>query len=286
MKNDDLIALKNAVNLLENPSLGVKIADLIGSPIEKAIACLPDSTKKNIGVVAQKAVQAALNLSLKTLDHQHVPNAKRPESSDWWHIAGTITTGAIGGAFGILALPIELPISTTIILRSIADVARSEGADLSKVDTQLECVRVLALGGPSRSDDDVEIGYFVVRDALATMVSNAAAHIAEKELDAKGAPALVQLIVKVAELYSITITEKAAGQLVPVIGAIAGAGINAMFTGHFQDMARGHFTVLRLESEYGQEVVRSKYASFKSQNRQSANNPFMPPSYAQEAQTK
>lgn len=275
MNNDDLNALKAAINLLENPSLGAKIADFIGSPIEKAIARLPNGAKNTIAIAAQKAVQAALTLSLKTLVHQNVPNEKRPESSDWWHIAGTVTTGAIGGAFGILVLPIELPISTTIILRSIADVARSEGADLSNIETQLECVRVLALGGQSSNDDDAEIGYFVVRDAMATMVANAAAHIAKKGLKTEGAPALVQLIIKVAELYSITITEKAAGQLVPVIGAVAGAGINAMFTSHFQNMAHGHFTVLRLESEYGQEVVRSKYAIFKNQNTHRANDSYM-----------
>jgi hypothetical protein len=28
---------------------------------------------------------------------------------------------------------------------------------------------------------------------------------------------------------------------------------------HFQDMARGHFTVRRLERHYGPELVRSEY---------------------------
>jgi hypothetical protein len=34
---------------------------------------------------------------------------------------------ASGGAFGLASLPIELPVSTIIMLRSIADIARSEG---------------------------------------------------------------------------------------------------------------------------------------------------------------
>jgi hypothetical protein len=40
------------------------------------------------------------------------------------------TTGGVGGLFGLPALAIELPISTTIMLRSIADIARSEDEDI------------------------------------------------------------------------------------------------------------------------------------------------------------
>ena len=38
-------------------------------------------------------------------------------------------SGAAGGAFGLASLPVELPVSTTIMLRSIADIARAEGED-------------------------------------------------------------------------------------------------------------------------------------------------------------
>jgi hypothetical protein len=40
-------------------------------------------------------------------------------------------------------LPIELPVSTVIMLRSIADIARSEGEDLSD-PRRLPCVQVFA----------------------------------------------------------------------------------------------------------------------------------------------
>lgn len=38
-----------------------------------------------------------------------------------------------------------------------------------------------------------------------------------------------------------------AAQVVPVIGALTGATLNTMFTDYYQDMARGHFIVKRLE---------------------------------------
>ena len=48
-------------------------------------------------------------------------------------------------------------------------------------------------------------------------------------------------------------------QTIPVIGAIGGGLINTVFISHFQDMARAHFTIRRLEREYGEDVIREAY---------------------------
>ena len=53
--------------------------------------------------------------------------------------------------------------------------------------------------------------------------------------------------------------EKAAAQAVPAIGAAGGAIINTLFIDHFQDMARGHFIIRRLERKYGKEAVEATY---------------------------
>ena len=39
----------------------------------------------------------------------------------------------------------------------------------------------------------------------------------------------------------------------------AGAVINAAFVDFFQDVARGHFIVLRLEQKYGDEMIRAEF---------------------------
>jgi hypothetical protein len=205
----ELSELRAAVALLENPSFGVKVADFIGTPIERAVALLPASATAVIGSATRKAIQGALKLSLKTLDH-HDPKsgAETPAASNWWHAAATATTGAVGGAFGLLALTIELPVSTAIMMRSMADVARSEGADLQDIEVQLECVQVLAFGGGSSSDDGAEVGYFVAREAMSKAVSKAAAHIGRNGLEKETAPAIVRLISLIAKRYSINVTEK------------------------------------------------------------------------------
>jgi hypothetical protein len=67
-------------------------------------------------------------------------------------------SGAVGGFFGLPALALELPVSTTLLLRAIADIARSEGEPIKSTESRLACLEVFALGGNSRSDDATESG--------------------------------------------------------------------------------------------------------------------------------
>jgi len=246
--------LRVAKALLENPGIAAKFSNFIGTPIELGFKKLPESWSAIVNDVAKKSIETALDVALLTMDRD-----KQMPSSNWWHKLAVVATGAGGGAFGLPALAIELPVSTTIILRSIADIARSEGEDLSCPDAKLQCVQVLALGGKSKSDDGTESGYFVTRAALAKAVSEAASYITNKGLSQHGAPAIVRLISQVASRFSIVVSEKAAAQAVPVVGAFGGAAINALFIDHFQDMGRGHFIVRRLERLHGQEKVRQLY---------------------------
>jgi hypothetical protein len=67
------------------------------------------------------------------------------------------------------------------------------------------------------------------------------------------------LITRIAARFSVPVYDKFAAQSIPLIGAAAGAAVNLVFINHFQDMARGHFTVRRLERKYGEEIIRSEY---------------------------
>ena len=46
------------------------------------------------------------------------------------------------------------------MLRSIADIARSEGESISALQIKMTCLEVFALGGKSDSDDGSETGYY------------------------------------------------------------------------------------------------------------------------------
>ncbi|MGA9817846.1 MAG: EcsC family protein [Pseudolabrys sp.] len=85
-------------------------------------------------------------------------------------------------------------------------------------------------------------------------------------LPKKGEPALVRFIAQVASRFGFVVTEKVAAQAVPIIGAVTGAVINYAFISHFQGVARGHFTVRRLERLYGKEMVDAEYKRLSEAN--------------------
>ena len=246
--------LRLAKGFLENPGFAAKISHVAGTPIEKGFQFLPEKWKPVVVKATRKSIEAALDVALRTIDSN--PTGAR---SDWWHKVAVGTTGAAGGAFGLAALAIELPVSTTIMLRSIADIARSEGEDVWAPDSKVECIQVLALGGASLKDDAAETGYFAARAAMAKAVSDALKYIAEKGIIKKGAPAIVSLISVVASRFSISVSQKAAAQAIPILGAVGGALLNTVFLDHFQRMARGHFIVRRLERVHGIDEVRRAY---------------------------
>ena len=70
---------------------------------------------------------------------------------------------------------------------------------------------------------------------------------------------LVRLIAQIASRFGVAVTQKLAAQAVPVIGALGGAAVNYAFIDHFQEVARAHFVVRRLERRYGKEAVRAAY---------------------------
>lgn len=94
---------------------------------------------------------------------------------------------------------------------------------------------------------------------LAKTVTEAAEFVAEREVIKEGAPILLKFVTQVAARFGLVVTQKIAVQALPVVGALGGAAVNYAFIQHFQDIARGHFTVRRLERLYGEEKIRSEY---------------------------
>ena len=254
----DLAELRKAKKLLEQPGFVARVSSVVGAPVEKGLGMLPGFVTRFIGYLTRKAVGKAFDSALYTLREPRPGKAPKPSNRS--HKLAAMTSGAVGGAFGLPALVVELPVATTIMLRSIADVARSEGADLRTPEAKLQCIEVLALGGKGKGDDAAEAGYFAARAGLARAVGEAAKHLAARQAGAKGAPALVRVISAVAARFSVVVSEKVAVQAVPLVGALGGATINALFISHYQQMARGHFTVRRLERTYGTAAVQAAYA--------------------------
>jgi hypothetical protein len=250
----DLTALKKAKVLLENPGLAAKITNFIGIPIEKGFEMLPVQWNAKVGEITRAALFTAIDIALFTMKQRPLHKA-----SDFSHTMVAAASGGIGGFFGLPALAVELPVSTIIMLRSIANIAQSEGEILSDPESRSACIEVFALGGRNKSDNAADSGYFALRAMLAKSVTEAADYILQKGLFEEGAPALIRLILVVGERFGIQVSEKLAAQSIPIIGAAGGAIINTIFIEHFQQMAHGHFIVRRLEKRYGREIVEHVY---------------------------
>jgi hypothetical protein len=258
LPRSDLDDIARARGLLERPSLAIRVASYVGLPVEALAKRLPAGAQKAIGDGTRRALGVSLDVALRSLGGK-----RSGPTADWLHRGIVMASGAAGGAVGLPGLLLELPFSPTVMLRSIADHARAQGEDLSQVAARLECLTVFAYGSPAPSDDAAHSAYFATRAALARSLSRAAEVVARRGIaeavGRKGAPAVVQLLARIAQRLGVSVTEKAAAQMVPIVGAAGGAAINTLFISHYQDTAWAHFTVRRLERAHGPEKVRSVY---------------------------
>lgn len=267
LSREDWSDLREAYDALSHHGLADRLTELLGTPITASIRMLPQPAENLVHGAVEKALQKALEVAVATIDQDHPP--AKPRLLTHKALAGL--AGGVGGAFGLAAVAAELPVSTVLILRSIADIARSQGEDLSSIEARLACLEVFALDGGTPDDktskdgtesitDASEIGYFAVRAGMSKHVTDAAKFLAKGSGELT-APPLLQLIQKIGGRFGIVVSEKMAAQAIPVIGAVGGALINSYFIDHYQDLARAHFAIRRLERDHGEATIQAAYAT-------------------------
>ncbi len=255
----DRATLRQAVKFLEHRSLATRLSLVFGRQISLVGKMLPAQLSEVVDKTAERAIRMGLAAAMNSLD------SKRRDDRRIWHKAAATVSGAAGGAFGIASLPIELPISTLLMLRSIAAIARTEGENLAETETALACLEVFALGSQeggehgAQASASTESGYFALRALLAHSVTEAARFIVERGVIEETAPVMLRFVSQVATRFGVVVSQKVAAQAVPFLGAAGGAAINYAFIDHFQVLARGHFIVRRLERIYGADLVRMEF---------------------------
>ena len=254
ISDSDREALRQAWHKLEHPSLAARLTAVVGTPIEEGMKLLPRRWYDQVHVVVESILRRILGTAVSTLDMR----GARPSRDDLHRLLG-MGSGALGGFFGLPGVLLELPVTTGIMLRSIADIAVSEEEDLAQLESRLACVEVFAFGGPREEDDAAETGYYSLRLALAFHFSLVSQTLVQRGVAHQSLPFLVNMTRGIAARFGVAVSDKIALQMVPLIGAAGGALLNAIFVQHYQDMARGHFTVRRLERRYGTEAVRRAY---------------------------
>lgn len=244
IKFNHMEEIRAAKDFFDKPSFLIGLTNLLGKPAELLMKQLPKSAASKVDDVVESALDQCLSLALKTVNPERVGFA----ANDWLHKLAVAATGAAGGSLGIGSALLELPFTTTIMFRSICEIATEYGEDLSVDDAQLACLSVFAFGGPSPDDDEVDTGYYMLRAVLAQE--------SKKIVNKIGLEGFVKAV---ARRFSVQVTEAASAKIIPGVGAVLGGAINVFFMGYFQDVARAHFSLRRLERVYGEDAVKKVY---------------------------
>ncbi len=275
---DDRVFIEQAVAYLERPSFLMRVANLLGKPIESVTRVLPASVRDAAGDAADFALRQALEAALLTLQKPHGNQISGPiemerlERDRWERLKHNMAaglTGALAGSFGVSALAIELPITTTIMMRDIAGVALSCGENPTDESVKLQCLAVFSIGGMEQEGQRksaMDSSYYASRLALTNFLREATVYAARvsaeqlaKDLAAGASPALVRLVAEVAKRFNVVVSQKLMAQAVPAIGAVGGALVNVAFNAHFDRVARYHFGIRALERKYGADLVQATY---------------------------
>jgi EcsC protein family len=254
----DRAALTAAIKRLEKPGFASKMTTLAGRPAELVARALPRPAASIVAKAAEAALTRALDIALFSLRDQRFIAGRVV------HSALASASGAVGGALGLAALPVELPVSTAITLRMIA-IAREEGEELADPRTRLACLEVFALGHTGlAAPDGAEGGYFALRVLLARGLALAADTLVRKGAAHSSSALMHRALAPIVARFTAIVSQKLALQGVAVIGAVGGAAVNLAFIEQYHGLARGHFTVRRLERVYGAEAVRAEYDQLKA----------------------
>ncbi|MCX6131487.1 MAG: EcsC family protein, partial [Proteobacteria bacterium] len=265
--------INQSVEFLEHPGFAIRLMNKFGKPLESLQNNLPLRTQQTLSKIVHRSLQKALHAGIRSIRTGHFKNAdwqlslEHSKKTSWAHTASVAATGAAGGLFGLLAFPVEMPLTTSLILRAISSIADDWGHDIEDPSIQMQCLYIFSLGSPRHSQDNaLESSYFSSRIAFEQLIQAAANSLASqsgREL-AKGyekltAPAVLKLLNKIAGFFELTVTEKLLAESIPLIGAIGGASINAFFCSYFTEAARFHFGLLRLEALHGPAAIQAAF---------------------------
>jgi hypothetical protein len=185
------------------------------------------------GGVLEAALQAAYSAGTLGLDASEAHPARQRLG-----LALATVSGSASGFVGAVGIAADLPVTTTLIMRSIATVARAHGEDITSEPTRRACLEVFALGSPDAEDDDIDVAYWATRAAFSH--------------------ASITLVIRqVAQRLGLVLAQKYLTTLVPVLGAATGGTLNFLFMQHYQRMAEVHFTIRALERRRDPAAVRT-----------------------------
>ncbi len=205
--------------------LAMEAMNAIGGKAEGLLEKLPAPVRSRMDRITLAALNRAFDAASRS-------RGVMKDRGDWFNRALSTASGAVGGFAGIAGATMELPVTVTLLLRAIMDIAAEHGLDPDGDLARREALHVFASAGPLADDEGADLGLLAARMTITGQTVQA-------------------LIARVAPRLSASLAQKMAAQAVPVLGAFAGAAINYNFTRYYQEIARVQFGLLRLSQETG-----------------------------------
>ncbi|MGB3608191.1 MAG: EcsC family protein [Psychroserpens sp.] len=267
LNDEELVELRDAKNAIENVGVVMSNLNKVGSKIESGISALPENQQEWLSKNITNILFKILKSNISTIENDKT--FKKSSDLSYRLLVGASGVGSgLFGSFNFIGTSVfitELYFSTRMMMRSILEIARSEGEDIYDVDTQLACLQVFALGTDTKGQNPTETSYYATRIAMVTAARSASAYLSKHGIQGLGkimmtnANPVLMMIGLIATRLTIQISEKFIARAVPVIGAVGGGALNYVYIEHFQNMAKAHFTIRRLEKRYGEDEVRSLF---------------------------
>jgi len=208
----------------------------IGGQVEDGLKVLPKGARDRV----EAATRVALAQCYAGASRSRSGRLDALVTTDRAHKILAAVSGAIGGLGGLPTALLELPVATMVIFRAVQGVAAHHGEDPASEETRLQCLQVFGAGGPGVADDGVDTSFIGARLGLSGAALNA-------------------MIARVAPRFAAVLGQKLAGQAVPVLGAVAGAGTNLAFTDYYAELAHVHFGLRRLARLHGEDAVLAAF---------------------------
>jgi EcsC protein family len=205
----------------------------LGGSMESQMAMIPTAARARLESGVAQALEASYGLAAQ--------GARLPDMGSRGPMVAAMASGAVGGAGGLMTSMAELPVTITVILHAIQREAAAAGYDPREDWVRAECLRVFGAGSPLAQDDGINTSFLSARLTIT-------------------GPALQKIIATVAPKLAAALGQKLLAQAVPIIGAMAGAGLNAAFVNYYAEIAKVRFALLRLSETHGVEPVLVAFA--------------------------
>jgi len=219
-----------------NKSLGLLTApvDYLLRPIMKKVAPLLEGVVSGANNYIASAVEGVSGKfpNFENMDERLFSNwfTEADVSAKNWKTAGLAamaTEGGVMGAGGILLVLADIPASFGIIMAFANKIALSYGLPIKTEEAQIAILKAVSAGSANNIKEKMGAA-FTLRATGKKLQEETWGQIYKLSID--NVLSTEKLIVAAREILKklgITITEKKASQLLPVIGAAVGAGINA-----------------------------------------------------------